>query len=220
VARGLAAGRAVIRKEDSHGNLLPGAACGCSAVRRIGPVLIKKRKGLDMATDSPTSGGDYEFNPEQNQLIGDLARKMMLVGFVMMLFGALQVAQGIMSLIAARNPARVISAAKEAGVPDERLQQLQTALAAEGWLSPLGVSSLAIALGGVFLLLVGLWTQQAGAGFVGIVRTRGQDISRLMDALRALHKKYTLMYTLLWIAAIISLLSFLLGVYHAWSARG
>ena len=41
--------------------------------------------------------GEYEFNESQNQLIGNLARKMGLVGFVLMLFGGLQLFNGIMT---------------------------------------------------------------------------------------------------------------------------
>ena len=162
---------------------------------------------------------EYEFTPPQNQMIGDLARKMALVGFVIMFFGGLQMFNGIMSLIAFRNPDRVIAAAKEHGMPEVNLKQLEQALTAQGWLSPAAVSALAFGLSGLFMFLVGLWTQQAAGGFAAIVRTKGQDISRLMDALGALHKKYHLMYTLIWIAVICSLLSLVFSLFHVWSGK-
>lgn len=64
--------------------------------------------------------------------------------------------------------------------------------------------------------MVGLWTRQAAFGFGGIVQTEGHDISRLMEALGALHRKYELMYTVLLVAAIISLVSFVASLWHAW----
>jgi hypothetical protein len=173
-----------------------------------------------MASESTPSSGEYEFNDEQNRLIGSLARKMSLVGFVLMLFGVLQVFNGVMTLIATRSPDKVLSAAKDAGMTDAQLQLLETSLKADGWLSPITISALTFALAGLLLIVVGLWTQQAAAGFAAIVLTKGQDIRRLMDALGALHKRYGLIYNLLWIAAIAGLISFGISLYHLWSAKG
>lgn len=173
-----------------------------------------------MATEPSTSSSEYEFSDEQNRLVGSLARKMSLVGFVMMFFGGLQLFNGIMTLVATRNPEKIITAAKDAGLTEIQLQQLQTSLTSDGWLSPITISAIAFGITGLFVVLVGLWTQQAAAGFAGIVLTKGQDMGRLMDALGALHKKYSLMYNLLWIAAIAGLISFGFSLYHLWSARG
>lgn len=162
---------------------------------------------------------EYEFSSTQNQLIGDLARKMSLVGFVIMLFGGLQMFNGIMSLIAFRNPDRVIAVAKQSGMPEEKVKQLEQALTAEGWLSPAALAALAFGISGLFMVLVGLWTQQAAAGFAAIVRTKGQDIAQLMGALGAMHKKYQLMYTLIWVAVICSLISLAFSLYHMWMAK-
>ena len=63
-------------------------------------------------SSSPTdTTSEFEFNESQNQLIGSLARKMALVGFVMTFFGLLQLINGVTSLFLARNPERVIAAA-------------------------------------------------------------------------------------------------------------
>ena len=153
-------------------------------------------------------------------MIGSLARKMGLVGFVLMLFGGLQLFNGIMTFVATRSPDKVLSAAKEAGVTEVQLQQLETSLKSDGWLSPITISALAFGLTGLLLIVVGMWTQQAAASFGGIVLTKGQDMRRLMDALGALHKKYSLIYNILWIAAIAGLISLVISLYHLWSARG
>jgi len=160
---------------------------------------------------------EYEFSPQQNQLIGDLARKMAMVGFFIMLFGGLQMFNGIVSLISFRNPDKVIAAAKNAGVPEDKIKALQQALTADGFLSPAAVAALAFALSGFLMLLVGVWTQQAAAGFANIVRSKGNDIASLMAALGAMHKKYHLMYTILWIVAIASLISLAVGLWHMWA---
>lgn len=173
-----------------------------------------------MSTTTSNSGAEYEFSDEQNSLIGDLARKMSLVGFVIMLFGGLQLVNGVMAFVSARNPEKIVTAAREAGVAEAQLQQLEKSLTAGGWFSPFTASAIAFGLTGLLMVLVGMWTQQAAAGFGGIVLTKGQDISRLMDALGALHKKYSVVYNLLWIAAITSLISLAFSLYHMWSAKG
>jgi hypothetical protein len=169
-----------------------------------------------MSNAPSAATSEFEFNESQNQLIGSLASKMALVGFVMTLFGLLQMFNGITSLFLARNPDRVIAAAKQAGVSEEQLNTLQQSLTGGFWSSPITISAIAFALAGLFLFLVGLWTRQAGLGFAGIVVTKGNDISRLMDALGSLHRKYGLIYTVLLTAAIISLVSLVLTLWHSW----
>jgi len=169
-----------------------------------------------MASSPTDSTGEFEFNESQNQLIGSLARKMALVGFVMIFFGLLQMVNGVTSLIMSRNPDRVIAAAEKAGMAEEQLDMLRKALSGGFWSSPIAVSALAFALAGLLLFLVGLWTRQAAYGFAGIVLTKGKDITRLMDALSALHRKYGMMYTILLTAAIISLLSLAISLWHSW----
>jgi hypothetical protein len=169
-----------------------------------------------MAASPTDSTGEFEFSEAQNQLIGSLARKMSLVGFVMLFFGLLQMFNGVASMFLSRKPDRVIAAAQEAGMPQERLDMLKEALAGGFWSSPIVISSLAVALAGLLLFLVGLWTRQAAMGFAGIAYTKGRDISRLMDALGAMHRKYGLMYTILLVAAIVSLVSLAISLWHSW----
>ncbi len=167
-------------------------------------------------SSSTDSTAEYEFNDSQNQLIGSLARKMALVGFVMTLFGLLQMVNGVFSLFMSRNPERMIAAAQKAGMPEAQLNTFKEAMSGGFWSSPFTVSALAFALAGLFLFLVGLWTRQAALGFVGITMTKGKDISRLMDALGALHRKYSAIYTVLLTIATISLVSFVITLWNSW----
>ena len=169
-----------------------------------------------MSSSLNASTSEFEFNESQNQLIGSLARKMALVGLVMMFFGLLQMLNGVASMFMSRNPDRVISAAQKAGMPEDKLVVLKQALSGGFWSSPIAASALAFALAGLFLFLIGLWTRQAAGGFAGIVLTKGKDISRLMDALGALHRKYGMIYSFLLAAAIISLVSFVFSLWHSW----
>lgn len=169
-----------------------------------------------MASPSTDSVSEFEFSDSQNQIIGSLARKMALVGLVMMFFGLLQMINGGMSLFMSRNPDRVIAAAQKSGMPAEQLDILKEALAGGAWSSPIAIASFMFALAGLFLFLVGLWTRQAAGGFVGIVLTKGKDVSRLMDALGALQLKYGLIYSVLLAAAVVGLVSFATSVWHSW----
>jgi hypothetical protein len=162
------------------------------------------------------AAGEFEFNESQNQLIGSLARKMGLVGFVMIFFGLLQLINGVASLIVSRNPERVLAGAKQAGMSDEQLGMLREALSGGFWTSPIAISSIAFALAGLLLFLVGLWTRQAAYGFAAIALTKGQDISRLMNALGAMYRKYSLIYAILLTAAIISLISLGISLWQHW----
>jgi hypothetical protein len=169
-----------------------------------------------MASSPPDVAGEYEFTDSQNQLIGSLARKMGLVGFVMLFFGVLQMVNGVMTMIMSRNPDRVIAAAEKAGLPADQLDKLREALSGGFWSSPVTMSALAIAIAGLFLFLLGLWTRQSAMGFAGIVLSKGRDVSRLMDALGALHQKYSMIYTIVLVMAIMSLISIVASLWHAW----
>ena len=93
---------------------------------------------------------------------------------------------------------------------------LKEAFSGGFWTSPIAISSLAFALAGLLLFLVGTVDTPGSRWFAGVAYTKGNDISRLMDALRALHLKYGLMYTILLVAALLSLISLLISLWHAW----
>ena len=169
-----------------------------------------------MSSSSTASTSEFEFNESQNQLIGSLSRKMGLVGFVMIFFGLLQMINGVTTLFINRHPDRVIAAAQKAGMSEEQLGALKQALSGGFWSSPITISALAFAAAGLFLFLVGLWTRQAAGGFAAVALTSGKDISRLMEALGALHRKYGLIYSILLAAAIVSLVSLAFNLWHSW----
>ncbi|WP_145433155.1 hypothetical protein [Lacipirellula limnantheis] len=120
------------------------------------------------------------------------------------------------SLFLARDPQRVIAAAQKAGASEEQLGALKEVLSGGFRSSPVTVSAIAMALASLLLFVVGLWTRQAGIGFAAIVMTKGKDILRLMEALGALHRKYGLIYSVLWAAAVVSSVSLVLGRWHSW----
>jgi hypothetical protein len=172
---------------------------------------------MSTAPTTPAApSSEFEFNDPQNQLIGGLSRKMALVGFVMIFFGLLQMINGVTTLFMTRNPTRVLEAAKTAGMTADQLVLLEKSLAGGFASSPLAASAVAFALAGLLLLMVGIWTRQAASGFAGIVLTQGKDITRLMDALSALNQKYTLIYSVLLVAALFSLLSLAHSLWHTW----
>jgi hypothetical protein len=169
-----------------------------------------------MSSTPTASPGEYEFDESQNQVIGSLARTMSLVGFVTILFGVLQMINGVATLFTSRNPEEVVAAAQKAGMPEAKLDELKERLSGGFWSSPVTASAIVFAVAGLFLLLVGIWTRQAALGFAGIVFTKGKDISRLMDALGALNRKYSLIYSIMLFAAILGLVSFAFSLWHSW----
>jgi hypothetical protein len=173
-----------------------------------------------MSTAPAAPSSEFEFNDSQNRLIGGLSRKMALVGLVMIFFGLLQMINGATTLFMTRNPTRILEAAKSAGMTDDQLGLLEKSLAGGFSSSPLAASAVAFALAGLLLLLVGIWTRQAATGFAGIVLTGGRDIARLMEALGALNQKYTLIYSVLLAAAIFSLVSLAITLWHSWRGGG
>ena len=90
------------------------------------------------STPTDLTGG-FEFNDSQNQAIGSLARKMAVVGLLFIFFGALQMVNGISSLVISRNPDRLIAAAEKAGMTPDQLAALKQATAGDFWSSPLTV---------------------------------------------------------------------------------
>jgi hypothetical protein len=69
------------------------------------------------------------------------------------------------------------------------------------------------AINGLLYLLLGVWTRSAGGSFKQIVRTRGSDISHLMEALSSLNKMYSLIYALIVIGVLLFLAAIGLFIY-------
>ncbi len=123
---------------------------------------------------------EYEFSNSQNELIGDLAKKMNFVATLLIALGVLALIAGILSLI---------SVFTEPG--------------------PEAISAAINGLiQGIFSLLIGTWTKNAASAFKQIVSTAGTDIENLMIALGELRKLYTLQYWLSLIALIFVAIAF------------
>jgi hypothetical protein len=173
-----------------------------------------------MSTDFTGPTGQYEFDASQNEAIGTLARRMGLVGIVLMIFGVLQIINGVSAMIISRNPQRMLDSAEKAGMSADQLELLKEATAGGFWSSPLTVSAIAFVVTGLLLLLVGAWTQMAAGNFARIVKTKGQDISRLMDGLGALNLMYGMIYYIVLVAAVITVLSLIINLVQAWGEGG
>ncbi|MFL5329040.1 MAG: hypothetical protein ACJ8C4_08995 [Gemmataceae bacterium] len=160
---------------------------------------------------TPVTPPEYEFNIHQADLIGALSYRMSGVGFVFMLLGVLQIAYGIALYMAPRDPAAIERAAAKLGVPVEKLQeQLQEQMRPATILA----TTLTVCIVGLFYFLIGSWTRQAARSFSGIVHTRGQDVTRLMEALRSLRKVYGLIYNVMLLAIVIFFVSIGSAIYH------
>ena len=90
-----------------------------------------------MSSTSSVSAGEFEFDDSQNRVIGSLARKMGLVGLVLIFFGVLQMVNGVSSLVMSRNPERMLAAAQKSGFTPEQTEMLKKTFADGSWSSPL-----------------------------------------------------------------------------------
>jgi hypothetical protein len=110
----------------------------------------------------------------------------------------------------------MLESAEKAGISAEQLELLEQATAGGFWSSPMTVSAIAFVVTGLLLLLIGAWTQMAAGNFAWVVKTRGQDISRLMDGLGALNLMYGMIYYIVLIAAAITVLSLIISLVQSW----
>lgn len=119
----------------------------------------------------------YEFTSSQNELIGDLGKKMNFVGILTIVGGVLSLVLGIASLFI---PGFGSGAIGQGGAPGQ------------GGIT-LDFSSF---LQGLFLLITGLWIRNAAQSFKRVVTTTGSDIENILGALGELRKLYNLQYWL------------------------
>lgn len=138
----------------------------------------------------------YEFTPDQNRLVGGLAHKMGWVGLFFLVVGLLNLLAAVLLILAAsRNQ---IPAEWLAKVPADLKSQLEQ-LPGRNQLWALALNG---AVSGLINLLIGVYTRSAARSFQLIVDTQGADVTHLVNALGALNKKYTLLYTLLVVAVL------------------
>jgi len=175
--------------------------------------------------DTPMS---YEFNKDQNELIGGLGGKMGFVGTFAMLLGVLNLIVALLVVSAVyrdRVPAEWKTKSAEymekvrAQLPaDARAQAEQYSLdklPPNTQLWGVAINCLAI---GIFYLLMGAWTRSAGDSFRKIAETRGADVTHLMNGLGTLNAMYALLYTLLMIVLVVGLVGLCSAIYSAFFA--
>ena len=71
-------------------------------------------------------------------------------------------------------------------------------------------------ISGIIILLIGFWTYTAASSFNRIVKTQGNDIENLMNALKELRKLYTLqfwLFIIVLIATIIAIIAIIASTF-------
>jgi hypothetical protein len=124
----------------------------------------------------------YEFNDEQNRLIGHLGARMTSVGGVQLLLGLLLLALAAMLLLAWQNGHTMGPAA----IP--------------GW-----VPGVTVAIFAFFPLMIGGWVRSAGGSFKRVAESQNRDMWHLMNALRSLDSIFSLMSRLIWLVVFLAL---------------
>jgi hypothetical protein len=138
---------------------------------------------------SPGSPPDqYEFTSRQNAVIGPLARDMVWVAVPLQLVGILYAIALVVCVVRAFTDPHYI---------------LQAVL---------------IGLVVLFYLALGTWTSRSAQAFRQIVSTKGQDISRLMDALDNLRKLYGLLGLIVKVYVVIVAVAVVVGLIAALAA--
>jgi hypothetical protein len=159
---------------------------------------------------SSPSPREYEFNEEQNQLIGGLAMRMRGVGLFLIVVAILNFLVALLVILVifrTKLPQNyvdtVVKNVSDAAKTDVK-KKLTEELPADNHLWGIAIGT---AINGLLYLLIGVWTRTAGTSFRLIVETKGTDISLLMSALSALNKMYTLIYTLILVGLLVLVLS-------------
>ncbi|MEL7036739.1 MAG: hypothetical protein AAFO04_14120 [Cyanobacteria bacterium J06592_8] len=128
---------------------------------------------------------EYEFSSSQNELVGDLAKKMNFVAILLILFGVLGIVAGVINLFNS-----IPTSNKMAVILNNFIQ-------------------------GLLSLLTGIWTKNAATAFQKIVTTVGTDIENLMIALGELRKLYGLQYWLIIIALVFFIVVLVISLFAA-----
>ncbi|PSO58683.1 MAG: hypothetical protein BRC47_00140 [Cyanobacteria bacterium QS_7_48_42] len=68
-------------------------------------------------------------------------------------------------------------------------------------------------ISGIIILLIGFWTYTAASSFNRIVKTQGNDIENLMNALKELRKLYTLQFWLFIIVLIAIIIAIIASIF-------
>ncbi len=137
----------------------------------------------ELPQDNPVSPPrQYEFDPQQDEVIDNLSNSMRWVAAPLWVLGILYAVATVLALV------QVFS----------RPESLYALL-----------SFLLVTL--FFLALAG-WTVRAADSFKAIAQTRGRDISHLMDALNNLRKLYSMLALIVKVYVAILVISLVVGL--------
>ena len=114
-----------------------------------------------------TTPAQYEFSPDQNDIITRLSGSMRELGLFMQVIGGLYGIGALFTMGDAFDDAKAIG------------------------------GLLVMALTCAFYFLIGTWTSRAAKSFKSVVETTGNDVGHLMSALDQLRKLYKLIVTVL-----------------------
>jgi hypothetical protein len=165
----------------------------------------------------------YEFNNEENQLIGSLAGKMRFVGLFAVILGVINLIMAILVIVAIYRDQvpkewkdQITKSMQQ--LPDDVKKQTEKysldKLPANNHLWGIAINAAVV---GLFYLLMGTWTRAAGGSFQKIVDTRGNDITNLMNGMGELHKMYTLIYMLLVITLLFGVIAIVWTLYRSFA---
>src|SRR5262249_42742864 len=151
----------------------------CSGIDPVG----SSRRVLVVSSAPPR---EYEFNEEQNQVIGGLAMRMRGVGLFLIVIAVINFLVALLVVLViyrtklpddyVKKVVQELPGATKANVE----KQLSENLPADNHLWGIAIGA---AVNGLLYLLIGVWTRTAGTSFRLIVETKGSDISLLMSAL-------------------------------------
>jgi hypothetical protein len=149
---------------------------------------------MSQVSERPTyrTEQEYEFSPEQNELIARLSNAMRWVSVPMLALGALCVVNLIMSIV-----------------------WLVQTKSYQDW-HAIG-TMLYLLFSTLLFLAFAVWTSRSSFEFQQITETRGQDISHLMGALDGLRKVYGVLATFVKVFVAITLLTLVLNLVAAFS---
>lgn len=142
----------------------------------------------------------YEFNEDQNRIIGGLATRMGIVGTITLVAGVL--------LILASGAGLFLSLGTGGALPEALPAEVKAAMgSATSRLQSLGDLAWYGALAGLFegliLLALGVFARRGAGRFRAVVNTRGDDITHMMGALDAQRRLFGVVATLLVLAVLI-----------------
>ena len=149
---------------------------------------------MSQVSERPTyrTETEYEFSPEQNELIARLSNAMRWVSVPMLALGSLCVVNLIMSIV-----------------------WLVQTKSYQDW-HAIG-TMLYLLFSTLLFLAFAVWTSRSSFQFQRITETSGQDISHLMGALDDLRKVYGVLATFVKVFVVITLLSLVLNLVAAFS---